>query len=377
MQRAGGIDERIVRAGRVELEAKGTERSDGTVGPRDEARVAPHQCLDAVAPGADDELGDPIGVRPEVAVQRRPPLILMVVAGQHDVDPGVGEHLPDLVELGRVTLRTCTDHGMVEIRDRAIGAIRCQVVDEPLVLRGPGCRLVELRRRVEGHDVPAMGVEAVVVGDVVPIVEVAGGDTVLVLVVADDGVGDAVQCVPPRAVVAIPVVELGDRALGIDVTQVCEEIRIPALQERDDRIRLGSAACAVTGRCKHEGSAIGWRRAGPDGEGVRIDRRFGDAVGEMECDPHQGSDHPVAHRRFGRKDMGAIDERRRGQHEGVRRGDVLEEEIAVEIGVHPLNGRTEADDVDADRNRHGTDCGRVVARGVDADREARSFAHTR
>src|SRR5260221_10951671 len=96
---------------------------------------------------------------------------------------------------------------------------------------------------------PAARVVAVVVGDVVPVIEVARCSVRLVFVVTDGGV----RICPELAVntggagLAVPVVELHRPALLVDVAEVEEHVRSPGRDEVDGRGLRWLAASAIAG----------------------------------------------------------------------------------------------------------------------------------
>src|SRR5256885_10147732 len=105
----------------------------------------------------------------------------------------------------------------------------------------------------------------------------------VVLVVADGRVGARAQ-VAVAAGRSVPVVELGRRALLVDVAEVEEEVRTPRRDPADDVGLALLAAGAVAGRREHERLACGRRRAGRHGEAAVVDGRRGDAVRELQRD---------------------------------------------------------------------------------------------
>ena len=194
----------------------------------------------------------------------------------------------------RVALRPHAEHGMVEVGERAGRVVAVEVVEQPLVLGGTWA-LVWLNSLVgvEGDEVPAAGVVAVVVGHVVPVLEVAGRDAVLVLVVADDRVGHVAEEAVVDVGLAVPVVELGIGALVVDVAQVEEDVGIPAVDHLCDQPGVGFAAGAVA-----DG---GHDQRLPGGARPRCDRRKGGprrgctGVGEVERHEGRRAGEAVAH----------------------------------------------------------------------------------
>src|SRR5207249_3728753 len=75
----------------------------------------------------------------------------------------------------------------------ALAGVGRQVLGQPVVLGGAGVELPVLGVGVEADEVPAGGVEAVVVRDVVPVVEVPWGLPILILVVSERRRGDAAE----------------------------------------------------------------------------------------------------------------------------------------------------------------------------------------
>ena len=235
---ARGVDIAVFGALGVELEVERAVGVDGVAVADDEARVGADKVLHGVAAGARDELrGAGLGLGVEVGVERHPALVAVVVAGEHEVDAALDQPAPDGVERRRIALRADAEHGMVEVGDRAGGGVGVEVVDQPLVLGGGGGGLFELAGRVEGDKVPAAGVVAVVVRDVVPVGEVAGGGAVLVLVVADGRVGDVAEEAVEGVGLAVPVIELGEAAFFVDVAQVEDEVGVPAVDHLGDHAR--------------------------------------------------------------------------------------------------------------------------------------------
>ena len=215
----------------------------------------------------------------------------------------------------------------MEVGERAGRVVAVEVVDQPLVLRRRGRPLVVLIRGVEGDEVPAAGVVAVVVGHVVPVLEVAGRGAVLVLVVANGWVRHVTEEAVVDVGLAVPVVELGIGALVVDVAQVEEDVGVPTVDHLCHQLGVAFAAGAVA-----DG---GHDQRLPGGTRPRCDRhkcgarRGCTGIGEVE--PHEGRRtlEAVAHDGIHRECVRAVGNRVTGQLVAVGRLEVGEQIAAV------------------------------------------------
>ena len=122
-------------AGLAELQqqdAKG--RRLGIVGV-DHAAVGLGKFLDAMAGAPDHELGDAVRTGLTAAIQRRPTLVVMVVAVEDNTDPGLRQQGPDARHVGCDRFRTNIVEWVVVINDGAGLGIGSQVLLQPLILR--------------------------------------------------------------------------------------------------------------------------------------------------------------------------------------------------------------------------------------------------
>ena len=141
---------------------------------------------------------------------------------------------------------------------------------------------------------PPSGGHAVVVRNIVPIVEVTGGVGGEVLVIADHRVCDR----PESTVVgiqAVPVRELGGRTTLVHVSQVGEQVRIPRGDQVRDPAGVDGSVSAVPSGGKDERLAGLWSRSLRRGELPRVGCRFRDSVGECRRDRRRLRDERIAH----------------------------------------------------------------------------------
>src|SRR4051812_43563485 len=109
-----------------------------------------------MAPGADDELDDPV-VAVEVAayVLRGEPLVVVVVAVEDDVDAGAVEDAPDRPHVLVLLVAAGGEARMVVGGEDAAVAMAAQIADQPPDLRGPRPALDRAAVGVQDDDVPA------------------------------------------------------------------------------------------------------------------------------------------------------------------------------------------------------------------------------
>ena len=107
----------------------------------------------ASAAGADDEGAD--------ALERREPLVVVVVAGEDDVGTAAAERRPERAEGGVRAVQAGAEARVMHVRDRAAGRIRGEIRGEPALLR---------RAALAAAGGAAVGVQ----DDDVPVAEVVG-----------------------------------------------------------------------------------------------------------------------------------------------------------------------------------------------------------
>jgi hypothetical protein len=141
--------------------------------------------------GAHDELGNAIGVNLPRAlrIQGLPALVVVIVRGQDDVYLVLHEQGPHLIQARGVTLRPNAVDRMVKVDDGARCGAGLQVLLQPEILGRRAYGLIKLSGGIQADKVPARGIKAVVMGDVVPIIKVAGSGAVLVFVIANRRIG--------------------------------------------------------------------------------------------------------------------------------------------------------------------------------------------
>src|SRR5215207_3093521 len=107
----------------------------------------------------------------------------------------------------------------MEISDHTSRSRRFKVLDQPLILITAGESLVVLRRRIKIDKVPAGRVEAIVMRDIVPIIEVPGRIicTVysIIFMVSNCRICDGVKTRVTVTAVPVPVVEFGWGAIVV------------------------------------------------------------------------------------------------------------------------------------------------------------------
>ncbi len=116
-----------------------------------------------VAPGADHELPDTVDVVLLIGVLRCEPLIAVVVAVQHDIDPGLIQVGPELGRAGIVAMKPGAEARLVPVREGARVGMSGQILEQPRVLRRSRITATDIAALgVEGNDVPRAHIEAVV-----------------------------------------------------------------------------------------------------------------------------------------------------------------------------------------------------------------------
>ena len=121
---------------------------------------------------------------------------------------------------------------------------------------------------------PSCGIITIIIGDIVPIIEITGRDSELVFMVTNHRIGDRFETSIERAGRTIPVIELGSCTFFINITYLQEQIWVPGIDQIGDIPCIGCAIGAITGgsqykwlACRRRGAA-GWRK------GIRILRSF-------------------------------------------------------------------------------------------------------
>jgi len=228
------------------------------------------------------EVSRPVRVHVAAGVHRQPPLIGVVVAGQHHVNAVLHQQWPQLRHAGRDPLAADIEHRVMKEGDSTGTRVVRQVLYQPFILGCAGLGLVILGGRVYGDKMPACGIEAVVVGHIIPIVKIAGRFPVLVFMVPQGRVGDLAELAEILGALAVPVIELGHGPFVVNIAKIQDHVGVPTRHQVGDFRPF--TARTVSGR-RHDERLSG-RRSRPHagGKGVGIDRRGSNAVAEGQVD---------------------------------------------------------------------------------------------
>src|SRR5690349_12526815 len=120
----------------------------------------------------NNKLCDSIRIGLPLPVQRVPALVIVIVASQYNIHTMLGHERPDIAHARGISLGTIVEQRVMKVCHGAGGMIGGEILQQPLILRGSGQSLVELARRVQADDMPAGSIEAIVVGNVIPVVEI-------------------------------------------------------------------------------------------------------------------------------------------------------------------------------------------------------------
>ncbi len=248
--------------------------------------VVAHQAVGAgaadptelLAPGADDDLGEAVDrVRRAGRVLGGEPLVVVVVAVEHQLRTGVVEVLPELRGLGVVAVRPRAEPGVVPHRQRAPGPAGLEVPGQPADLGRPRPAAAdEAAVAVQQHHVPGPDVQAAVgaaraAGSPAEEREVRRGGAALVLVVAGDRERPLPEAPPRRGVALLEVAPRPGR-VGL-VAQGEHGARHPGQQGGGPLVGVVSAVRDVPGADQHlrlrAGHRAGRRRqVHPTGPGL-------------------------------------------------------------------------------------------------------------
>src|SRR5690606_27213382 len=122
--------------------------------------------------------------------------------------------------------------------------------------------------RVQNDEMPACSVVTIVVGDIVPIIEVGGCYPVaLVLMITDGWIGDIVELPKMTVTCPIPVMKFGICPPVIHITEIDKHIRIPRIDQRWDFGKFATGTIAGRGNDHLLSRRNMWREA------TVIDRR--------------------------------------------------------------------------------------------------------
>jgi len=174
--------------------------------------------------GADDELGHAIGINltRALGIEGMPALVAVIMRREDDVHRVLREQIPPLIQAGCVALRSNAVDRMMEVDDRTLRGIGFQVLLEPERLGRGARRLVELTGGIQADEVPTGRIKAIVVGDVVPIIKIAGRIAALVFVIADSGIGNGPEASEEFVRESVPIIKFGHRALLVNIAQIKE-----------------------------------------------------------------------------------------------------------------------------------------------------------
>ena len=196
-----------------------------------------------------------------VAVCGAEPLVVVVVAGEHQVGAEVVERLPDRLHRRVAAVAAGAEPGVVPVGQRAGSGIGREVGAEPQLLGRPGAAAADGRAvAVDRDQVPGADVEAVVPlgaiarrpalnADAVEVVEVPPRARGLILVVAGGGAGDALVQAPGRLVERVEVGESG--VLVLDVAQQDHRGRRDRSHQRGRRRLLAGRRGGGAGAADH------------------------------------------------------------------------------------------------------------------------------
>ncbi len=185
---------------------------------------------------------------------------------------------------------------------------------------------------------PSAGIEAIVVGDVVPVVEISrAADAISVLMVPDGGIGDGTQARKIGRAVPIPVIELGHAAAFIDISQVQKQVRLERVNQVDHVCGIGLAAGTIPGSRHHEGLAAGWNTSSGGCEVAVVYRGCYIPIVETDRDLRLRSDKTIPHQGAGIQGIVSILPFVAGQGKRIRAGIIRQKVRCTQIEYHALH----------------------------------------
>src|SRR5690606_3453026 len=250
--RAVGRDEGPAVGVLVQLEL---QHAGGAVDPALAVGLDAVERAQVRAAGADHELADAVGVGVAVGVLRREALVVVVVAGEREVDARLVSHPPELAQVAVAAVRPGAEAGMVPVRDGAGRGVRGEVGREPRELLGAG---LDVDLAVQRDDVPGAEVVAVVslarlAGVLAEVLEVRRRARRAVVVVAGDR-PRALAVPSPGRVVALR--ELLRRAARVRVVAEREDGAGDRVEQRGGRLVAVAAAPRDVARADEHGRRV-------------------------------------------------------------------------------------------------------------------------
>src|SRR5690349_23504390 len=107
---------------------------------------------------------------------------------------------------------------------------------------------------------PSGRLKTIVVGNVIPIIKIAGPGCVgSIFVIPNDGISDRTETTEERAGGAIPVIEFSLCTLLVYIPEVKKQARIPGGYEIRYAVRIQEPTCPIARRSESERLAGRWR----------------------------------------------------------------------------------------------------------------------